>query len=71
LPEMKWRLLVKNKEMIKVFNEYFRCGTPSCHSIYHISNFNGREFDCRDCKKISEVPEEARPRKSFKPKAKK
>lgn len=54
------------KPLVQVYDEYFKCGTPSCFSIYHISNFNAREFECRDCKKTSEVPKEANPR--FRPK---
>jgi hypothetical protein len=62
---------MKNKPMIKIYNEYYKCGTSSCDSIYHISNFMGPQFDCRDCKKISDVPDEALPRRKFKKKERK
>ena len=32
----------ENKSMIKVYNEYYKCGT--CDSTYHISNFKGKDF---------------------------
>lgn len=45
------------KLMPKVYDEYYKCGT--CESVYHISNFRGGDFECRDCGNNSQVSAEA------------
>ena len=51
------------QELIKVYDEYFRCSNPRCHSVYHISNFHKGEFICKDCDTTSIVPAEVKQRK--------
>ena len=46
------------KELVKVYDEYYKCSNPNCHSVYHVSNFNKKDFECRDCKTFSRLPEE-------------
>lgn len=46
------------RALVKIFDLYFKC--PNCDSHYHVSNFvNLQEFDCKDCKTTSPIPEEA------------
>jgi DNA-directed RNA polymerase subunit RPC12/RpoP len=47
----------ENKNIVKVYDEYYKCGT--CESTYHISNFRGRDFECRDCGHNSIVTDDA------------
>lgn len=47
------------KELELKFTDYYKCPKKSCDSIYHISNFYKKEFECRDCKSVSKVPDKA------------
>lgn len=53
-------MIENNSELNKVYEEYYGCSNSFCDSIYHVSNFNVKNFSCRDCGKESEIPEEAK-----------
>lgn len=48
-----------NNEMKKLYDQYFRCGTKHCDSVYHVSMLDKPELLCKDCNNASKVPREA------------
>lgn len=48
---------MQNKEMKKIYDQYFKCG--SCDSVYHVVMLNLPLHDCKDCGNQNDVPKEA------------
>lgn len=55
----------KKDKLVKEYKQYYRCSNVFCDSVYHVSNFNVKNFVCRDCGKESAIPQEAREKAKF------
>ena len=50
---------MENVEMKKVYDQYYKCGSKNCESVYHVSMLDKSELLCKDCNNVSKVSKEA------------